>query len=144
MKKQILTLFLLIASLTLNAQSTKPLTNSSILQNKQWYVYFFGYQQTGTGQDFEKNKQENLFVLKSNNQYTFKLDGVTRKGTYLIEGKYLFLFREEEAIDPEKSMLYDSATCTVFRIKIINPSSFQISSIPSSPLEGVDIILKKY
>lgn len=120
------------------SQTNKQLDFKSFLINNEWYIKSDAYERTGVGDMYEKDKRSNLFMLKANNEYLLKLDGVNRSGTYLIEGGFLFLF-----VDNEYELAYERNLCVTFRLKLINQAAFEITTVAYAS-EGTILTLAKY
>lgn len=138
MKKMFILIFVISFALNAFSQTNKKLNLKSCLVNKEWYVKFDSYERTGVGDTYKKDKQNNLFILKANNQYLLKLDGVERSGAYLIESDFLFLF-----VDGDYELAYEKSLCVAFRIKLINPEGFAITTVAYAS-EGTIMTFAKY
>lgn len=134
---------LFIMFVGISKAQTKTVNIQSFLINKSWFIDFVGYQRTKVGQDYGQNKKTNLLIFKSNGDYSLKYDEVERSGRYLIQNGLIFLYNGEEPL-LETSLAMDEDKCVVFKFKVINQNSFQMSTISALEVEGWDYLVKKY
>jgi hypothetical protein len=120
------------------SQTVKSFEFESFLLKKEWLIKYDAHQRTGIGDVYEKDKRSNLFMLKNNNEYSLKLEGIERSGNYLIEGNFLFLFADDDYELP-----YEKNRCVAFRLKLINQTSLEITSVAYAS-EGTIMILVEY
>ena len=130
MKKRILLIiFVLAISFNSHSQTKSKINFPAFLINKAWYIDFSAYQMNGVGQSYKKNRSQNLFILKSNNDYSIKLLTANRSGRYAIKGNYLLLFNDNVIDQSDNNFDYDKDNCAVFEIKPISTTTLELSSI---------------
>jgi hypothetical protein len=138
MKKLVILFVAVLFAVNAFSQVRRTVNFESLLINKQWYIKYDAYERTGVGDKYEKDKRRNLLELKSNNNYTLKLDGIERSGTYLIENGLLFLFT-----DNDYELAYEKNKCVAFRLKMKSLDTFQLTSVAYAS-EGSVLTIAKY